>query len=56
MSGRSVKGWLHELVGQDNWGNLPVVDEGDEHDNRIRHIDCRVPLFVFPQKYVSLHF
>ncbi len=35
MSGIPVQGWLHEPVGQDNWGNLPAVDEGDKHCNSI---------------------
>ncbi len=35
MSGIPVLGWLHEPVGQDNWGNLPAVDEGDKHGNNI---------------------
>ncbi len=33
MSGIPVLGWVHEPVGHDNWGNLPVVDEGDKHGN-----------------------
>ncbi len=29
MSVIPVQGGLHEPVGQDNWDNLPAVDEGD---------------------------
>ncbi len=43
MSGIPVQGWLHEPVGQDNWGNLLAVDEGDKHGNSIGNIDCGVP-------------
>ncbi len=35
MYGIPVLGWLQEPVGQDNWGNLPDVDEGDKHGNSI---------------------
>ncbi len=31
MSDIHDQGWLHEPVGQDNWGNLPAVEEGDKH-------------------------
>ncbi len=43
ISGIHVLGWLHEPIGQDNWGNLPAVDEGVKQGNSIRNIDSGVP-------------